>query len=106
MWGSMACCAAVGNRRCHSVVQVSAGKANSSVPDSEVLEFAVAENRILLSHNRIHFLRLHRHRTEAHSGIVLCAFDLDFRALAERIHAAVAATPDMSKQLMRVNGPA
>ena len=76
------------------------------MPDSEVLEFAVAEARILLSHNRIHFLRLHRHRTAAHPGMVLCTFDPDFRALAQRIHTAVASTPDMSNQLMRVNRPA
>ena len=91
----------------HDVLtSLEAGKANSAVPDSEVLEFAVAENRILLSHNRIHFLRLHRRRTESHSGIVLCTFDLDFCALAQRIHAAVGSTTDMTNQLIRVNRPA
>jgi hypothetical protein len=39
------------------------GRANAAVPDSEVLASAVAEDRILLSNNRRHFLNLHRHRT-------------------------------------------
>ena len=43
-----------------------AGKANAAVPDPEVLKFAASEGRILLTHNRRHFLRLHQHRTEGH----------------------------------------
>ena len=61
-----------------------AGNANIAMPDSEVLACAVAEGRILLSHNRRDFLRLHRHRTEDHAGIVVCTVDPDFRALADR----------------------
>jgi hypothetical protein len=80
-----------------------AGNANASVPDSEVLAFAVAEGRILLSHNRRHFLQLHRQRTADHTGIVVCTFDPDFRGQAQRIHAAIAAVPEMKNQLIRVN---
>jgi Domain of unknown function (DUF5615) len=82
-----------------------AGKANAAVPDSEVLGFAVAEERILLSNNRRHFLELHRHRTGDHAGIVLCTFDPDFRTQAERIHAAVVGTTDMVNRVIRVNRP-
>jgi hypothetical protein len=32
-----------------------AGKANAAIPDPEVLAFAAAEDRILLSHNRVTF---------------------------------------------------
>jgi predicted nuclease of predicted toxin-antitoxin system len=46
-----------------------AGKTNAAVPDAEVLAFAAAEGRILLTNNRCHFLRLHQHRTAAHAGI-------------------------------------
>ena len=67
-----------------------AGRANSAVPDLEVLAFAVAEGRIVLSHNRRHFLRLDRHRTADHVGIVLCTFDPNFLAQAQRIDAAIA----------------
>jgi predicted nuclease of predicted toxin-antitoxin system len=63
----------------HDVVtSLDAGKANSAMPDAEVLVFAVADGRILLTHNRRHFLRLHQHRTADHAGMVLCTFDADF----------------------------
>ena len=78
-----------------------AGKANAAVPDPEVLGFAVAEARALLSYNRRHFLKLHRHRTEDHAGIVLCTFDPDFSGQAHRIHAAVVTASDMRNQLIR-----
>jgi hypothetical protein len=71
----------------HDVLtSLDAGRANTSVPDSDVLAFAAAEGRILLSHNRRHFLHLHRHRTLDHAGIVLCTFDPDFNGQAQRIH--------------------
>jgi hypothetical protein len=82
-----------------------AGKANAAVPDAEVLSFAVAESRILLSHNRRHFVRLHRRRIQDHAGIVVCTVDPDFCGLAQRIHVAIATTPDMRNQLIRVNRP-
>lgn len=79
-----------------------AGKANSAVPDDEVLAFAVAEDRILLSMNRLHFLRLHR-QTSAHAGMVLCTFDADFTALARRIDAAIRSVGGVRNQVIRVN---
>jgi hypothetical protein len=60
------------------------------------------QGRILLSHNRRHFLQLHRHRMENHAGIVLCTVDSDFGGQAQRIHAAVANVSDMRNQLIRV----
>lgn len=80
-----------------------AGKANSATPDAEVLAFATAESRVLLSHNRRHFLALHRHRTKPHSGMILCTFDADFRRQASRIHAVILKTPDFPDQVIRVN---
>jgi predicted nuclease of predicted toxin-antitoxin system len=45
----------------HDVVTSSdAGKANSAVPDAEVLAFAATENRILVTLNRRHFLSAQR----------------------------------------------
>src|ERR1035441_8224992 len=90
----------------HDVLtSMDAGKAKSAVPDSEVLAFATVEGRVLLSHNRRHFLQLHRRRTEGHAGIVLCTVDADFAGQAQRIHAAVASVSDMREQLIRVNRP-
>jgi hypothetical protein len=82
-----------------------AGKTNRAVPDVEVLAFAASEDRILLSHNRRHFLRIHQHRTEDHSGVVLCTFDSDFTRQVQRIHEAVAAEREMKDLLIRVNRP-
>ena len=90
----------------HDVVtSPDAGNANSAVPDAEVLAFAVADNRILLTHNRRHFLRLHQHRTADHGGIVLRTFDADFCRQAQRIHDAVGTDPEMANKLVRVYRP-
>src|ERR1035441_2151691 len=80
----------------HDVMtSMDAGNANSALPDKEVLAFAAVENRILVTLNRRHFLRLHQRRTENHAGIVLCTFDPDFSRQAQRIDAAVSTDPDM-----------
>jgi predicted nuclease of predicted toxin-antitoxin system len=88
----------------HDVLtSLDAGRANAAVPDSEVLAFAAADGRILLSHNRRHFLALHRNRTADHAGIVVCTVDPDFSRLAERIHEKVTTASEMLNQLIRVN---
>lgn len=90
----------------HDVLtSLDAGNANASVPDAEVLAFAASGDRILLSHNRRHFLQLHRGRTTAHVGMVLCTLDLDFVALAQRIHQAVARAGDFRDGVIRINRP-
>lgn len=70
----------------HDVLtSLEAGRANAAVPDREVLAFAANERRILVSHNRRHFLHIHQHRKADHAGIVVCTFDPDFApASAER----------------------
>jgi predicted nuclease of predicted toxin-antitoxin system len=80
-----------------------AGKANAAVADTEVLAFAAAEIRILVSYNRRHFLRLHQHRTADHRGIVVCTFDPDFIDQARRIHEVITGAGEMTNQLLRVN---
>lgn len=82
-----------------------AGNANKAIPDDEVLAFAMSEQRIFVSHNKRHFLRIHHQRTQQHAGIVLCTVDKDFAGQAKRIHGATAATTDMTDQLIRVNRP-
>jgi hypothetical protein len=91
----------------HDVLtSLDAGNANAAVPDEDVLAFATAENRILLSYNRRHFVRLHQHRTTNHGGLVVCTYDPDFARHAHRIHEALAALADATDQLIRVNRPA
>jgi Domain of unknown function (DUF5615) len=65
-----------------------AGQANRRIPDEDVLLFAIAQKRILLTLNRKHFIRLHR-LDPVHHGIIACTEDSDFEALAVRIHEAL-----------------
>lgn len=81
------------------------GQAGQAIPDAEVLAFAMAERRVVLTLNRRHFIRLH-HATPQHPGMVVCTYDPDFTALAHRIHAALDAQPQMAGQLIRINRPA
>ena len=92
-------------RRGHDAVTVAeTGKANQKMSDDEVLEFAISDERAVLTFNRKHFFRLHRQRPE-HRGIVACTYDPDFLALADRIDAALANTTKLVGQLIRVNRP-
>jgi predicted nuclease of predicted toxin-antitoxin system len=73
------------------------GRAGQAIPDADVLAFAVAEQRIVVTLNRRHFIRLH-HTTPTRAGIVVCTFDPDFVALAQRIHTTLEAQPQMAGQ--------
>lgn len=93
-------------RRGHDVLTTQeAGQAGQAVPDEVVLAFARAENRVVLTLNRKHFIRLHTAQP-AHAGIVVCSYDPDFVALAQRVHATLGAETQWQGQLARVNRPA
>ncbi len=89
----------------HDVLTIQeTGKAGQAMPDDDVLAFAAAEQRAVLTINRLHFVRLHRHQPK-HAGIVVCSLDSDFAAMAGRIHQAVnKREPD--GELIRINRPA
>jgi hypothetical protein len=90
----------------HDVMTIEdAGTAGQSLTDEAVLDRAGADGRAVLSLNRKHFIRLHGTDRD-HAGIVVCTFDLDFGAQAQRINAAIAAQPRLSRHLLRVNRPA
>ncbi len=80
------------------------GKAGQAISDDDVLAFAVAEKRVLVTFNRKHFIRLHKEQPD-HAGIIVCTFDPDFAALANRIHAALETQGDSTGQLVRINRP-
>ena len=61
------------------------GNAGRAVADSEVLAFSVSEQRVLVTLNRRHFIRLHRGNS-SHFGIIVCTFDPAFEALGRRIY--------------------
>jgi hypothetical protein len=81
-----------------------ADNAGKAVTDLEVLAFAVAGRRSVLTINRKHFVRLHS-ESPNHEGIIVCSFDADFAALARRIHAQLTERGEMAGQLLRVNPP-
>ena len=81
-----------------------AGKAGRAISDEEVLTFAIDENRIVLTFNRRHFIRLH-HEQPNHAGIIVCTVDPDFDALASRINTVLAEHDEWHGCLARVNRP-
>ncbi len=87
----------------HDVLTIhETGKAGQAIPDEDVLLFARAERRTLVTLNRKHFIRLHQASSD-HFDIVVCTFDPDFVSLAIRIHEAVGSQADLQGQLVRVN---
>jgi hypothetical protein len=90
----------------HDVVTVAeTGKAAQAWPDEDVLEFAVQDDRALVTLNRKHFIRLHATAPE-HAGIIVCTYDPDFAGQAARIHEAISNEGDLKSKLLRVNRPA
>jgi len=89
----------------HDVVTIQeTGQSGRALPDEAVLAFAHADNRILLTLNRRHFVRLHLDGAE-HSGIVTCTYDPDFPGQAQRIHKELEQAPRLVGKLVRVNRP-
>ena len=80
------------------------GKANQKIPDPDVLAYATEQKRVLLTFNRGDFIKLHI-ANPAHAGIIVCTFDRDAAALAQRIHEAIEQQEELSNQLIRVNRP-
>ena len=81
-----------------------AGQANRKTPDSDVLSFAAADNRAVLTYNRRNFIRLHQ-QAQGHAGIIVCTRDVDAVALAVRIDEAVAHLPTLDDRLIRIARP-
>ncbi len=81
-----------------------AGQANQRIADKDVLAFAIAEGRALLTFNRRDFIRLHS-QVSSHEGIIVCTRDHDVSALADRIHDGLRRIPILKDQLLRVNRP-
>ncbi|MEO6039301.1 MAG: DUF5615 family PIN-like protein [Saprospiraceae bacterium] len=82
-----------------------AGKSNQKIPDEEVLTFAIAEQRVVITFNRKDFFRLHRENPQ-HFGIIACTEDIDFVGLAYRIHETIETSKgNLENQLLRVSRP-
>lgn len=95
-------------RRGHDVLTTrDAGKSNEGIPDEDVLAFAIADPRAVLTHNRQDYIRLHRLNPDPeHAGIIACTRDDENpAALALRIHLAMGSVPWLAGQLIRVVRP-
>ena len=89
----------------HDILTVQeAGKANQRIPDEDVLAFAIADNRVVLTINRSDFIRLHNLQPN-HAGIIVCTEDLNRQRLATQINEAITNTIDLTNQLIRINRP-
>ena len=87
----------------HDVLTIQeTGKANQATSDEDVLAFANEKQRILLTLNRRHFIRLHNKR-QPHAGILACTFDPDFSAFAKRIDDAIREEGSFSQKVVRIN---
>ncbi len=83
-----------------------AGNANQRIPDDEVLQFAVSQNRILLTINRRDFIRLHN-QNSVHSGILVCTENANFEAFALNIHTELLKNEsNFANQLLKIYKPA
>lgn len=80
------------------------GLSNQATTDADVLDRATALGRIVLTNNRLHFHRLHRH-TANHAGIVTYTEGADRVALAGRIDVAVTPLASTTGTLVRIVRP-
>jgi predicted nuclease of predicted toxin-antitoxin system len=71
----------------HDVLTVQEAE-NRADPDPQVLAFATAENRAVVTLNRKDFFRLHRLDSQ-HGGIIACSDDRQRERLAQNIHDAI-----------------
>ena len=89
----------------HDVLTVQeAGKANQSIPDDDVLMYAISQERAILTINRNDFIRLHR-RDDKHFGMVVCTNNRNWQQFATRINDAVIAEESLQGKLIRVVRP-
>ncbi|MBE9111446.1 DUF5615 family PIN-like protein [Nodosilinea sp. LEGE 07298] len=78
-----------------------AGQANQRIPDDQVLAFATAENRAVISQNRRNFIRLHQENPN-HAGIVVCSKNLDWDDFATAIHQTLSNYEMLTDKLIRI----
>ena len=81
---------------------VNRGLGNKGTTDDEVLTLAAGEGRILLTHNRRHFVRLHR-IAPSHAGIVVCSQRGPPEEMAGTIDRLLRELGSFAGRLVRVN---
>jgi predicted nuclease of predicted toxin-antitoxin system len=82
-----------------------AGQANLRIPDEQVLAFATAEKRAVITFNYQDFKRLHRLNPN-HCGIIICTDYEDIQDFTNRIHTAIETeSGQLDGKLIRINRP-
>ncbi len=82
-----------------------AGMINKRIPDQEVLAFATAQDRAVVTFDRRDYFHLHKDNP-VHAGIIACTYDADSKALAERINeSTVLENDDLANKFIRVYRP-
>jgi hypothetical protein len=79
-----------------------AGQSNRLLSDEAVLEKASADQRVLLTLNRRHFIKLHATKPN-HCGIIICTVDPNFPVLAQRIHNEIEKHKSFAGLLIKIN---
>jgi predicted nuclease of predicted toxin-antitoxin system len=72
--------------------------------DPDVLAFATADNRAVVTLNRKDFFKLHR-LDQKHGGIIACTDDRDRERLANNIHDVVQSLESLAGLEIRVRKP-
>ncbi|MHC5935022.1 DUF5615 family PIN-like protein [Nostoc sp.] len=67
-----------------------------------MLDFAILENRAVLTINRRDFFKLHNIKPD-HTGIIACKDDLDWNRLAINIDAVISTESTLMGKVIRVN---
>lgn len=89
----------------HDVVTVrDVGKVNQRWPDADVLFFAIAKDRAVLTKNRRHVYGLHQQHPY-HAGILACTEDPDVQGQGRRIHQALIEAVSLRGQFIRIYPP-
>ena len=89
----------------HDVLtSLDSGRANQRIPDEDVVTFATADNRVVLTLDWRDFHRLHG-RSTSHAGIITCRVDTDYVRLAGNIDQEIKAQATLSGKLLEVHKP-
>lgn len=81
-----------------------AGQANQRISDTQVLAYAVQQERAIITQNRHDFIRLHKTAIETHAGIIVCREDHKHPLqLAQRIHIQLLTHTPLNNKLIRIN---
>jgi predicted nuclease of predicted toxin-antitoxin system len=78
-----------------------AGQANRKISDDQVLTFAIARNRAVITENRRDFVKLHQQFPD-HAGIIVCSKNLDWDRHAANIQMALGSRDSIAGALVRV----